>query len=283
MNLFKTGILLTALTLLLVFLGRLLGGQQGMMMALIFALVMNLGAYWFSDKIVLAMYRAKPLNQSDAPELFEILGELTRKIGMPMPRVYLVDHDSPNSFATGRGPTHAAVAVTSGILTLLTRDELRAVLAHEVGHVRNRDVLTMSIAATIAGAIAMVANWARWGLMFGGRRDDERRGGGGLELVAFILLLILAPLAATLIQLAISRTREYGADESGARLCGSPGGLINALRKLDEFSRRIPLSGVNPATAHLCIVNPLSGETLAALFSTHPPIPKRIERLKHIL
>ena len=281
MNLFKTGILLTALTLLLVFIGRLLGGQQGMMMALIFALVMNLGAYWFSDKIVLAMYHAQPMARSDAPELFDIIGELTRKIGMPMPQVYLVPQESPNAFATGRGPNHAAVAVTSGILRLLTREELRGVLAHELGHVRNRDILTMSIAATIAGAIAMLASWARWGLMFGGRRDEERRG-GGLELIAFLLLLILAPLAATLIQLAISRTREYGADESGAHLAGSPGGLISALRKLDDASRQIPLTGVNPATAHLCIVNPLSGAAFAALFSTHPPIPQRIERLRNL-
>ena len=282
MNLFKTGILLTALTLLFVFLGRLLGGPQGMVTAFVFALLMNLGAYWFSDKIVLAMYGAKPLSQNEAPELYEIIGELTRKIGLPMPRVYLVENDSPNAFATGRGPTHAAVAVTSGILRLLSRDELRGVLAHELGHVRNRDILTMSIAATIAGAIAMIANMARWGLMFGGRRDNERRG-GALELVEMLLLLVLAPLAATMIQLAISRTREYGADASGARLTGSPSGLINALRKLDEASRQIPLTGVNPAAAQLCIVNPLSGASLAALFSTHPPIPKRIERLKQLL
>ena len=281
MNLLRTGILLTALTLLFVFIGQLLGGSQGATMAFVFALVMNLGAYWFSDKIVLAMYRAKPLSQSDAPELFEIIGELTRKIGMPMPKVYLVQHESPNAFATGRGPSHAAVAVTTGILQLLSRDELRGVLAHELGHVRNRDILVMSIAATIAGAIAMLASWARWGLMFGGRRD--RRSGGGLELVALLLMLILAPLAATLIQLAISRTREYGADESGTRLTGSPSGLMNALRKLDEHSRRIPLTGINPATAHLCIVNPLRGEALAALFSTHPPIAKRIERLQALL
>lgn len=281
MNLFRTGILLTALTLLFVFLGHLLGGQQGMVMAFVFALIMNLGAYWFSDKIVLAMYRAKPLPRHEAPELHDMIGELTRKIGMPMPKVYLVPQESPNAFATGRGPNHAAVAVTSGILRLLSRDELRGVLAHELGHVRNRDILTMSIAATIAGAIAMLASWARWGLMFGGRRDERR--GGGLEFIVALLLLILAPLAATLIQLAISRTREYGADESGARLAGSPGGLINALRKLDEYSRQIPLRGVNPATAHLCIVNPLHGEAFAALFSTHPPMTKRIERLKHLL
>ncbi len=281
MNLFKTGVLLTALTLLFVGVGHLLGGTQGAMMAFVVALLMNLGAYWFSDKIVLAMYHAKPLSAPEAPELFEVVGELSRKAGMPMPRVYLVPHPSPNAFATGRGPRHAVVAVTQGVLQLLSREELRGVLAHELAHVRNRDVLVMTLAATIAGAIAMLASWARWAVFLGNSRN--RRGGGGLELVALLLMAILAPLAATIIQLAISRTREYSADASGARLLGTPSGLINALLKLEEYSRRMPLTGANPATAHLCIVNPLRGETFAALFSTHPPMARRIERLKALL
>ena len=281
MNILKTGLLLSVLTVLLVFIGQLLGGSQGATSAFIFALVMNLGAYWFSDKIVLAMYRAKPLSEAEAPQVYRAVREIASRIGMPMPKLYLIPTITPNAFATGRSPRHAAVAVTSGILQIMDEEELKGVLAHELSHVKNRDTLVMTIAAAVAGAISMLANWARWGLMFGGSRDDDRRSGNpALQLIAVLILGILAPLAAMLIQLAISRTREYGADESGARLTGNPNGLASALEKLDAAVHAHPLPDVNPATAHLFIVNPLSAGVIAKLFSTHPPIEERVKRLR---
>lgn len=279
-NLLKTTVLLTLLTGLLLLLGRLLGGTTGLEIAFVFAVVMNLGSYWFSDKIVLAAYGAQPIEERDAPELYRIVRTLTQRLGMPMPRIYLIPTDSPNAFATGRNPDHAVVAVTQGILRLLDWNELEGVLAHELGHVKNRDILVSSIAATLAGAVMMLANMARWGAMFGGfgGRDDREEGGGAIGL---LVMSLLAPLAAVLIQMAVSRSREYGADESGARLCGKPEELASALEKLAYASQRIPMDA-SPQTAHLFIVNPLSGRFLQNLFSTHPPIEERIARLRQM-
>ncbi len=282
MNIFKTAFLLALLTVLLVFIGHLMGGSQGATTAFVIALVMNLGAYWFSDKMVLAMYRAKPLSEADAPQVFRAVREIASRSGMPLPRLYWIPTRTPNAFATGRSPKHAAVVVTSGLLELMSEEELKGVLAHELSHVKNRDTLVMSIAAAVAGAIAMVAHWARWGLMFGGAsRDNDRRGSNAaLQLVALLVIAILAPLAAMLIQLAISRTREFSADETGAHLSGNPHGLASALQKLDAAAHANPLPNVNPATAHLFIVNPLRGDAIAKLFSTHPPIEERVRRLR---
>ena len=281
MNALRTGLLLSVLTVLLVFIGQLLGGSSGATTAFVFALVMNLGSYWFSDKIVLAMYRAKPLSEAEAPQVYRVVREIAQRDQIPMPKLFWLPTATANAFATGRNPKHASVAVTSGLLDLMTEEELKGVLAHELSHVKNRDTLVMSIAAAVAGAISMIASWARWGLMSGGRsRNDDRRGGGALQLVELILVAILAPLAAMLIQLAISRTREYGADESGARLTGNPDGLASALQKLDAAARAHPLPDANPATAHLFIVNPLSVGTITKLFSTHPPIEERVKRLR---
>ena len=281
MNVLRTGFLLSVLTVLLVFVGQLMGGANGATTAFIFALVINLGSYWFSDKIVLAMYQAKPLAEAEAPQVYRAVREIAQRDHIPMPKLFWLSTATPNAFATGRNPRHASVVVTSGLLELVNEEELKGVLAHELSHVKNRDTLVMSIAAAVAGAISMLASWARWGLMFGGRRDGERReGNGGLQLVAMLFIAILAPIAAMLIQLAISRTREYGADESGARLTGNPSGLASALEKLDAAARTHPLPDVNPATAHLFIVNPLSAGTIAKLFSTHPPIEDRIRRLR---
>lgn len=276
-NTFKTAFLLTALTLLLMFIGRAFGGQNGMFLALAFAVVMNFAAYFFSDKIALATYRAQPVTREQLPRAYQIVERLTQKIGIPMPKIYVIPTDSPNAFATGRNPNHASVAVTQGILQLLNDEELEGVLAHELGHVNNRDILISSVAATIAGAITMLANMARWGMMFGGYggRDREDRGGGGL---AGLLMLIVAPIAATLIQLAVSRSREYQADASGAHYTGNPYALASALQKLDAYSRRLPMQA-SPSTAHLFIIQPLLGINFGSLFSTHPPIAKRIERL----
>lgn len=282
MNFVKTLFLLTALTLLLVTLGGMLGGQQGMRMAFIFACVMNLVSYWFSDKIVLMMYRAQPLLEADAPGVHQIVGRLAAKAGMPLPRVYLIPSESPNAFATGRSPRHAVVAVTKGILRILNEEELEGVLGHELAHVKHRDILIASVAATLAGAISMVANMARWGLMFGGGRRDDREGGGSNPIV-ILLMAILAPIAALLVQLAVSRSREFHADEGGAQLAGSPLHLAGALRKLEAGSKRVPMTGANPATAHLFIVNPLHGGGIAKLFSTHPPLEERIERLERMM
>jgi len=276
-NAIKTTVLLGALTGLLLWIGQWLGGPQGLVLALIFAAVMNLGSYWFSDRIVLAMYGAREMQEQDAPELFRIVRELASAIHMPMPRVYLVPSESPNAFATGRNPEHAAVAVTQGILRLLSWDELRGVLAHELSHVRNRDTLISAIAATLAGVVMMVARMAYWGALFGGMRRDERDEGGGA--LGFLAMVIVAPIAASLIQLAISRAREYEADASGARILHKPEELASALEKIATVSGRIPLPA-GPATAHLWIVNPLRGNWLANLFSTHPPIDERIRRLR---
>src|SRR3954452_155070 len=270
-NTFKTAFLLTALTLLLMFLGRWFGGQKGMFLALAFAAVMNFVSYFYSDKIALAMYRAQPVTREQLPRAYAAVERLTQKIGIPMPKIYVIPTDSPNAFATGRNPNHASVAVTQGILTLLNDEELESVLAHELGHVRNRDILISSIAATIAGAITFLA---RFGMFFGVGDRDERRGGG----MGGLVMLIVAPIAAVLIQLAVSRSREYQADETGAHFTGNPYALASALSKLDACSKRLPLQAT-PSTAHLFIVQPFLGMSLGSLFSTHPSIAKRIERL----
>ena len=277
-NTFKTAFLLTALTLLLMMIGRAFGGQNGMMIALAVAVVMNFVSYFFSDKIALSMYRAKPVTREELPRAYQIVERLTQKIGLPMPKVYVLPTESPNAFATGRNPQHASVAVTHGILGLLTDEELEGVLAHELGHVNNRDILISSVAATIAGAITMLASMGRWAMIFGGMEGgdrDRRDGGGGL---AALLMLIVAPIAASLIQLAVSRSREYQADATGAHFTGNPNALASALQKLDAYSRRVPMMA-SPSTAHLFIIQPLLGINFANLFSTHPPIAKRIERL----
>jgi heat shock protein HtpX len=277
-NRIKTTILLTILTVMLILFGNLIAGQDGMIFALIFAGMMNLGAYWFSDKIVLALYRAQEIPESEAPMLHRVVDRLAMKAGIPKPKVYYIPSPAPNAFATGRNPQHAAVAVTDGLLRLLNEDELEGVLAHELSHVKNRDTLISAIAATIAGAIVMLANMAKWALIFGGSHRSDDRDSNPIGVLA---LAILAPLAATIVQLAISRSREYLADASGARIAGTPMGLVNALRKLEGASKRIPLDA-NPATAHMFIVNPLSGRSFLTLFSTHPPIEERIERLMRL-
>lgn len=276
-NTFKTAFLLTAMTLLLMMIGRAFGGQNGMLIALIFAGIMNFISYFFSDKIALAMYRAQPVTREDLPRVYNIVERLAQKVGLPTPKVYVIPTDSPNAFATGRNPSHASVAVTQGILNLLTDEELEGVIAHELGHVRNRDILISSIAATLAGAITWVANIAKWGMIFGGYGGDrENRRGGG---IAALLMLFLAPLAAMLIQLAVSRSREYAADDTGAHWTGNPYALASALQKIEAYSRRVPLVA-SPSTAHLFIIQPfLGGMSFGNLFSTHPPTAKRIERL----
>jgi len=281
MNALKTVFLLTLLTLLFVFIGQVVGGKSGMIIALIFAAIMNLTTYWFSDKIVLAMYRAQPIKESDNPRLYSLVRQTATQAGLPMPKVYMIPTQTPNAFATGRNPKHAAVAVTSGILKILDEDELEGVISHEMAHVRNRDILTGSIVATVAGAISVLAHMAQWGAIFGGYggRDDEGRGGGGLGL---LIMAIVAPLAALLIQMAISRSREYSADQTGAKISHKPLSLANALRKLEYASRRMPLEA-NPSTAHLFIVNPLSGKGMASLFSTHPPVEERVARLEKMV
>lgn len=276
----RTTVLLAALTALLLVIGGAVGGNQGLVIAFIFALLMNFASYWFSDKIVLALYGAREVSLHEAPELYRLVQRVAQRAGLSMPRVYIIPSDSPNAFATGRNPQHAAVAVTEGIMRLLDEQELAGVLAHELGHIRNRDTLIMTVAATLAGAITMLAHMAQWGAIFGGfgRRDDEDQGGGMLGL---LFMAILAPIAATLIQLAISRSREYFADSTGAAIAGSPSGLARALEKLHYASQRLPLEA-NPATAHLFIVNPLSGGSFMTLFSTHPPIEERIRRLRRL-
>ncbi len=277
-NMFKTAVLLAALTALLLLIGDFLGGAQGMAVAFFFALLINFGSYWFSDRIVLAMYGAQPVDEAAAPEIYRVIRTLTSRAGLPMPRVYIIPEDTPNAFATGRNPTHAAVAVTQGILRVLSEDELEGVLAHELSHVKNRDTLTMTLAATLAGAVTMVARMAGYAVMFGGRRSDDEDSGGGA--VGAIVMMIVAPIAAILIQLAISRAREFQADASGARMAGRPWGLAKALEKLDIASKLAPMDAT-PATAHLFIVNPLRGAGgLSTLFSTHPPIEERIARLR---
>lgn len=274
----KTVLLLGLLTGLIVLLGGNLGGRQGMAIALALAGIMNLGAYWFSDKIVLAMYRAKPISAADAPRLHAIVDRLVARAGLPKPKLYVLPEAAPNAFATGRNPSHAAVAVTAGLLQMMDDEELEGVVAHELGHVRNRDILIASVAATIAGAITMLAQMARWAAIFGGfgGRDDREGNAGGA--LATLLMAILAPIAALLIQMAVSRSREYAADATGARFAGNPYGLARALEKLGRASQRIPLPA-NASTSHLFIVKPLSGQAFANLFSSHPPIDERIRRL----
>jgi heat shock protein HtpX len=275
-NMVKTTVFLALLTGLFVAVGGLVGGRSGMVMAFVFALIMNFVSYWFSDKIVLKMYGAQPIGEAEAPAVHRIVRNLATKAGIPMPKLYLIPSEAPNAFATGRSPQHAAVAVTEGILRIMNETELEGVLAHELSHVLNRDVLISTVAATVAGAISMLANMAQWGLMFGGSRDEEGR---GTNPIALLLTVILAPIAAMLIQMAVSRSREYQADASGARLTRNPGALASALAKLGQAARMIPMNA-NPATAHLFIVNPLSGRALASLFATHPPLEDRIARLQ---
>jgi heat shock protein HtpX len=277
MNTLKSTFLLALLTIFLVFIGSYFGGRNGMIFAFILSVAFNFGAYFFSDKLALSMYRAQPVTREQLPRVYQVVERLSAKQGLPMPSVYVIPSESPNAFATGRNPQHASVAVTHGILNLLDDEELEGVLAHELGHVRNRDILTSSIAATLAGAITMLARMGYWASLFGGygNRDDRDRGGG----LTGLFMLILAPIAATLIQLAISRSREYEADATGARETGNPYALARALQKLDSYSRRIPLQA-SPSTAHLFIVAPLLGSGgFANLFSTHPPIKDRIHRL----
>jgi heat shock protein HtpX len=278
MNAIKTTLLLGLMTGLMLFVGARLGGPNGLTLALGFAVIMNLSAYFFSDKIALASYSAQPLTAEDSPDIYwrvyKIVERLAGRMGVPIPRLYLIQSDSPNAFATGRNPNHAAVAVTQGVLDLLNDEELEGVLAHELGHVKNRDILTSSVAAMLAGAISSLAYMARFAMFFGGGRGDDRRG-GAMETLA---LLILAPLAATLIQLWISRTREFEADHTGAELTHNPHALASALQKLDTWSKRIPLDA-SPSMSHLCIVAPFNGRAFTNLFSTHPPIAERIERL----
>lgn len=280
MNWFKTLLLMAILTALLVWVGDLLGGRQGALVALVFAGLMNFGAYWFSDKIVLALYGAREISEAQAPGLYRIVRELTQRAGLPMPKIYIIDTEAPNAFATGRGPRHAAVAVTKGILRLLDEEELKGVIGHELSHIKNRDILISTIAATLVGALSYLAMMARWSLWFGGfGRGEEERGGNPLGLIGLIVFTTLAAFAAMLIQLAISRAREYLADEGGARIAGNPRFLARALAKLQAAVSRIPLE-VNPATAHMFIVNPLRGRDILVLFSTHPPIEDRIRRLE---
>jgi heat shock protein HtpX len=279
-NTLKTAALLAAMTVLFVLLGGMLGGEQGMVTAFLFAGVMNFASYWWSDKIVLWMYGAREVRDSEAPEFHAVIRRLAQRAGLPMPRVYIIPTETPNAFATGRNPQHAAVAATEGILRILTPDELEGVMAHELGHVRNRDILISTIAATLAGAIMMLARMAQFAAMFGGgRQSDNEEGGGGGGIVGMILLAILAPLGAMLIQMAISRAREYLADAAGAQISRKPWALADALEKLERGAAALPMNA-NPATAHLFIVNPLRGSGLLNLFSTHPPVAERVARLR---
>ncbi len=276
MNGLKTMVLMVTLTLLLVAIGGGLGGRSGMTFALIMAFGMNAISYWFSDKIVLRMYRARAVSEAEEPDLYEIVRRLAHRAELPMPKVYVIDEDQPNAFATGRNPEHSAVAVTNGIMRILSREELEGVIAHELSHVKHRDILVSTVAAAIAGAISYLAQMAQWAMIFGGGRRDDNEGGSP---IAAIVMMIVGPIAAMLVQMAISRSREYGADESGARLTGNPLYLASALRKLETASQRIPMDA-NPATSHMFIVNPLSGGGMKKLFSTHPPIEERIARLE---
>jgi heat shock protein HtpX len=276
MNTFKTFMFLLILTLFFVWVGGLIGGKTGMTFAIIMAAMMNFFAYWFSDKVVLAMYRAKKVTEAEAPELYSIVRTLAQKAGMPMPKVYIIHEEQPNAFATGRSPKHAAVAVTTGIMRLLSPEELAGVIGHELAHIKHRDILISTIAATIAGAISYLAQMAQWALIFGGwRREDDE---GGHPIVA-LLMMIIAPIIALIVQMAISRSREFAADEGGAKIAGNPRFLASALRKLQWAAEKIPMNA-NPATSHMFIVNPLSGKSLIKLFSTHPPIEERIARLE---
>ena len=273
----RTTILLGSLTGLIMLFGQYMGGQGGLMIAFIFAVIMNFGSYWFSDKIVLRMYGAHEVSEAQAPQLHRIVHNLTVRAGLPMPKLYVIPSDGANAFATGRNPSNAAVAVTEGIMRLMDEREITGVLAHELAHVKNRDILISSVAATLAGVIMMLANMAQWAAIFGmGRSDDDEDGGG---MIGMLAMAFLAPLAASIIQMAISRTREFAADKSGAEMCGDPLGLASALSKLGLASERIPMDA-SPQTAHFFIVNPLSGRSFARFFSTHPPLEERISRLR---
>ena len=274
MNTMRTFMLMAALTALFVFIGNLIGGQNGMMMAFAFAMLMNFVSYWFSDKIVLKMYQAQ--EASPGSELSGIVRNLATRANLPMPKVYIIPGDQPNAFATGRNPEHSAVAATEGIMRMLSREELSGVIGHELAHIKNRDILTGTIAATLAGAISMLAQMGQFAMFFGGRSDDEE---GGSNPIVGLLMIIVAPIAAMLIQMAISRSREYVADADGARIAGNPRYLSNALRKLQMGVERIPMAA-SPSTAHMFIVSPLSGGGIASLFSTHPPMEERITRLE---
>lgn len=271
--------LLAALTALFLGVGELLGGRQGLWMAVIFAAVFNFGSYWFSDKIVLAMYHAKSADENSAPDLYRIVRNLASKMNIPMPKVYIIPEQSPNAFATGRNPEHAAVAATVGIMELLTHEELEGVFAHELGHVKNRDTLISTLSATIAGALGYLSRMAMWGAMLGGGRSRDDRGGNP---IGMLIGIIVAPIAAMLIQMAISRSREFLADETGARLTGNPLALASALKKIESWKRQIPMQGGTPATAHLFIINPFSAKGMAHLFSTHPPTKERVKRLEEM-
>ncbi len=274
-SMIKTGMLMAIMTAIFMVAGQALGGQSGMMFALIMALGMNFFSYWFSDKIALKMGGAQEVTTQEAPELHKMVAGLASRASLPKPRVYVIHNDTPNAFATGRNPEHGAVAVTTGLMNILSRDELEGVVAHELGHIKNRDILISTIAATMAGAISYMATMAQWAMIFGGRsNDDEGRGG----VLGSLVMMIVAPLAAMLIQFAISRSREYQADATGAAICGQPNALASALQKLENYNQQRPMD-VNPATAQMYIVNPLSGKQLAKLFSTHPPIQERISRL----
>ena len=275
-NRIRTTILLAVMTALIIWIGQYFGGQQGMIIALLIAAGMNFFSYWFSDKIVLKMYRAQEVSPEQAPQVYGMVKTLAENAGLPMPKVYVIPKDAPNAFATGRNPEHAVVAVTRGLLNLMDHDEVKGVLAHELAHVKNRDILIGSIAATMAGAIMVLANMARFSALFGGRGGDGDRGGSAIGLIA---MSIMAPFAAMIIQMAISRSREYLADSTGAGFAGTPEGLASALEKLGQYSKRIPLDA-NPSTAHMFIVNPLSGRSMMSLFSTHPPLEERIARLR---
>lgn len=276
MNNLKTTFFMVLLTLILIFLGNLYGGRSGAMLAFVFAMGINLFSYWFSDKIVLAMYGAKEVSAADAPSLYQTVQSLAARAELPMPKVYMIDSPNPNAFATGRNPQHAVVAVTSGIMNTLNKEELSGVLGHELAHVAHRDILISTIAAAVAGSISMLANMMQWGMMFGSR-DDREEGG---NMIAQIAMIILAPIAAMLVQMAISRSREFEADRGGARISGNPMALANALRKLERGAQVTPMADANPATAHMFIVNPLTGGGLFRLFSTHPPTEERIARLE---
>ncbi len=283
MNAMRTTLLLAGLTALLLVVGQALGGQTGMLIALVLAAAMNFGSYWFSDKLVLSMYQAREASPREAPMLFDTVRELSARAGLPMPRVYVIESDAPNAFATGRNPQHAAVAATTGLMRLLSRQELAGVMAHELAHVQHRDTLTGAIAATIAGAITTLANMAQWGMLFGLGRSNENEGeGGGGGVFSSILMMILAPIAASLIQMAVSRSREYAADARGAAICGNPLWLASALRKLEQMNQRImmPAAEAHPTTTNLLIINPLKAGNLATLFSTHPATEERIRRLE---
>lgn len=276
MNGFKTMVLMVTLTLMLVFIGGLIGGRSGMTFALIMAFGMNFITYWFSDKIVLRMYGAKEVTEAEAPELYSMVRRLSQKAELPMPKVYVMEQDQPNAFATGRNPQHGAVAVTTGIVRILSREELEGVIGHELAHIKHRDILVSTVAATIAGAISYLAQMAQWTMIFGGRGSDDNRGGNP---IAALVMMIVGPIAAMIVQMAISRSREYGADAGGAMIAGNSMCLANALKKLHMASQKIPMNA-NPATSHMFIVNPLSGGGILRLFSTHPPMEERIERLK---